>query len=169
MPRRPFALLLCLAALALNGCSGGYSFTGASIPPAAKTVSIQPFPNHAATVNPQLSQTMGDALRNLFQSQTSLAVTGNDGDLRITGEITSYGTRASALSSTDEVSTNRLTITVKVHFENSLDPEADFDQQFTRYKDYNAALDFASVESALVSSIVTELCEDIFNKAVVNW
>ncbi len=64
---------------------------------------------------------------------------------------------------------NRLTITIKVKFVNTLDPDADFEQQFSRFRDYAASQDFSSVESGLMSEIVTELCEDVFNKAVVNW
>jgi len=106
----------------------------------------------------------------MFSSQTSLTVlTGSEGDLQLSGSITGYDTRASALSSSDEVSMNRLTITVKVKFINTIDPDADFEQQFSRYRDYAASQDFSAVESGLVSEIVTELCEDIFNKSVVNW
>ena len=158
-----------MVCLLLVACSGGYSFTGASIPPGAKTISVATFPNYASTVNPQLSQKLSDDLRQMFASQTSLAVSEEDGDLQLSGEITGYETRASALSSSDEVSMNRLTITIKVHFVNSVDPEADFDQSFSRYRDYAATQDFSSVESGLMSEIVSELCEDVFNKAVVNW
>lgn len=148
---------------------GGYSFTGASIPPGAKTISVATFQNYAATVNPQLSQKLTDDLRQMFSSQTSLSVTNEDGDLQLSGDIVGYDTRASALSSSDEVSMNRLTITVKVKFVNKVDPEADFEQSFTRYRDYAASQDFSSVEAGLMAEIVNELCEDIFNKAVVNW
>ena len=106
----------------------------------------------------------------MFSGQTPLSVfPSGDGDLEVSGEITGYDTRASALSSSDEVSMNRLTITVRVHFVNNIDHDADFDQQFSRYRDYPASQDFSSVEAGLVGEIVTELCEDIFNKAVVNW
>ncbi len=164
--RATFSLLFCLL---LVGCTGGYSFTGASIPPGAKTISVADFPNYAATVNPQLSQKLSDDLRQMFASQTSLTVTPEEGDLQVSGEITGYATRASALSSSDEVSMNRLTITIRVKFVNQIDPDADFEQQFSRYRDYAATQDFSAVESGLMSEIVTELCEDIFNKAVVNW
>ncbi len=155
--------------LLFSSCSGGYSFTGASIPPGAKTISVATFPNYASTVNPQLSQKLSDDLRQMFASQTPLTVTDDDGDLQVSGEITGYDTRASALSSSDEVSMNRLTITIKVRFVNRVDPEADFEQTFSRYRDYAASRDFSSVESGLVSEIVAELCEDVFNKSVVNW
>ena len=105
----------------------------------------------------------------MFASQTSLTVTPDDGDLQLSGEIVGYDTRASALSSSDEVSMNRLTITIKVRFVNTVDPDADFEQSFSRYRDYAASQDFSSVESGLVSEIVAELCEDVFNKSVVNW
>lgn len=162
-------VLLLSAALLLAACSGGYSFTGASIPPGAKTISVGTFHNYASTVNPQLSQTLTDQLRQMFASQTPLAVTTDEGDLAITGEIVGYDTRASALSSADEVSMNRLTITIKVKFTNRLDPDNDFEQQFSRYRDYAASQDFSSVESSLMGEIVDELCEDVFNKSVVNW
>ena len=76
--------------LMMVGCTGGYSFTGASIPPDAKTISIQNFPNYASMVNPQLSQVLTDGLRNAFSSQTSLNLVDYDGDLDIKGEITNY-------------------------------------------------------------------------------
>ena len=163
------AIISLLSAMLFAACTGGYSFTGASIPPEAKTISVATFPNYAATVNPQLSQKLTDDLIQMFSSQTTLDVTNDDGDLQLRGEITGYDTRASALSASDEVSMNRLTITVKVKFVNTKDPDADFEQSFSRYRDYAATQDFSSVESTLMGEIVTELCEDIFNKAVVNW
>lgn len=162
-------LLFAVTLLTLGGCSGGYSFTGASIPAEAKTISISQFPNYASTVNPQLSQKLYDGLQQMFSSQTSLGVTSDDGDLQITGEITDYSTRASSIGSDDNVATNRFTISIKVSFTNRFDPKANFEQSFSRFKDYAASRDFSSVEQSLTDEIVNELCEDIFNKSVVNW
>ncbi|MBQ0015559.1 MAG: LptE family protein [Bacteroidales bacterium] len=153
----------------LVACSGGYSFTGASIPPQAKTIAIKQFPNYAASVNPLLSQKLYEKMRSTFESQTSLSVTSSDGDLAVSGEITGYVTQTSALSANDNVATNRLTITIKVKFTNVYDPDADFEQSFSRYKEYDASRDFSSVESGLVEELVEELADDIFQKTVVNW
>lgn len=169
MARRVLIIGLMSALVALGGCKGGYSFTGASIPPEAKTISVATFQNYASTVNPQLSQKLTDELRNMFSSQTSLNVTNTDGDLQVSGEITGYATRAASISSQDEVAMNRFTITIKVKFVNLVDPKADFEQTFSRFKDYNASQDFSSVENSLVGQIVSELAEDVFNKSVVNW
>ena len=169
---KPYAILRLMLAVVVSGlmsCSGGYSFTGASIPPEAKTISIKQFPNYASTVNPQLSQKLYDGLQQMFSTQTSLNVINDDGDLQISGEITDYSTRASSIGSDDNVATNRFTITIKVSFSNRFDSKADFEQSFSRFKDYAASRDFSSVEQGLTEEIVNELCEDIFNKSVVNW
>lgn len=169
MRRKRLWTLALLLTVLLTGCSGGYSFTGASIPPNANTISVKTFPNYASTVNPQLSQKLTDELRNLYSSQTRLNVVNGDADMEVSGEITAYTTRAAALSSSDEVSMNRLSITIKVKFVNNVNPDDSFETSFTRYRDYNAALNFSSVENSLMGEIVTELCEDVFNKSVVNW
>jgi len=169
MRRARTCLWMVMLSVLMAACSGGYSFSGASIPAGAKTLSLQQFPNYAASVNPQLSQKMYDELQQRFSSQTHLNIVEEDGDLQITGEIIEYRTATSSISSSDNAATNRLTITVRVKFVNQYDSKADFSQSFSRYKDYSAERDFSAVEASLMGEIVTELCEDIFNKAVVNW
>lgn len=161
--------IFIIALFILGGCTGGYSFTGASIPPDAKTISIQNFPNYASLVNPQLSQVLTDGLRNAFSSQTSLNLVDYDGDLDIKGEITNYTMQPTAITGNDQAAMNRLTITIKVVFVNTKDPNANFEQSFSRYKEFSAQMNFSSVESSLVEEIVNELIDDVFNKAVVNW
>lgn len=161
--------IFIIALFILEGCTGGYSFTGASIPPDAKTISIQNFPNYASLVNPQLSQVLTDGLRNAFSSQTSLNLVDYDGDLDIKGEITNYTMQPTAITGNDQAAMNRLSITIKVVFVNTKDPNANFEQSFSRYKEFSAQMNFSSVESSLVEEIVNELIDDVFNKAVVNW
>ena len=165
----PIFCLFVAISVVISGCVGGYSFTGASIPADAKTVSIANFPNYATTVYPQLSQQLSDGLRNTFSSQTNLVVTPSGGDLDLSGEITTYAVQPTAITSNDQAAMNRLTIGVKVNFTNSKDPNANFEQTFTRYKEFSAQLNFSAVESSLVGEIVDEIIDDIFQKAVVNW
>ena len=165
-----FTLTIYIATLlTTTQCTGGYSFTGASIPPDAKTISIQNFPNYASLVNPQLSQILSDGMRNAFASQTSLSVVSYDGDLDIKGEITGYTMQPTAVTSNDQAAMNRLTITIKVKFVNTKDPNANFEQSFSRYREFSSQLNFSSIENSLVEEIVNELIEDVFNKSVVNW
>ena len=160
-----FALAL---ALICHGC-GVYSFTGASIPAEAKTVSVDYFPNHAQLVNPLLSNNLTEALRDAMTNQTTLDVIESGGDLAFEGEITDYRTTPVAITAGQTAAMNRLTITVKVRFSNRIDDSKDFEQTFSRYEDYPSDQDLNSVQESLTATIVDQLVEDIFNKALVNW
>ncbi len=161
-------LLILVAAFLLTGC-GVYSFTGASIPAEAKTVSVAYFPNNANLVQPMLSSVLTNTLRDYFMNQTSLTEVENNGDLSIEGEITDYVTAPTAITGDQTAALNRLTITVNVRFFNKYDESKNFEQKFSQYEDYSSTLDLNSVQDELMETIVEKLCEDIFNKAVVNW
>ncbi|HBZ66636.1 MAG TPA: hypothetical protein DEO70_07345 [Bacteroidales bacterium] len=152
-----------------QGCSLSYSFTGASIPLEAKTISIGYFSNEAALINPALSSTLTDALRDRFASQTRLDLVNSRGDLSIEGHITGYTASPTAIQGNDVAAQYRLTVTVKVIFVNNVDETQNFEQSFSRFEDYSSTLDLNVVQDNLVATITEALVDDIFNKAVVNW
>lgn len=148
---------------------GFYSFTGASISDDVKTVTVDYFPNHAATIEPTLSQYFTEKLRDYLLEQTNLNLDSETGDLNFSGSIIKYEIKPIAIQSNEQAAQNRLTIAVKVKFNNAKDESTNFEQQFSRYSDYNSSQSLLEVESALIEQITTELIEDIFNKALVNW
>lgn len=152
----------------LSGC-GVYSFTGASVPPEAKTVSISLFPNKAQLVQPTLSQQFTDALRDKFASQTNLNLVPRGGDLHFEGEITGYTTEPVAITGEQQAALIRLKITVNVRYVNKFSTKDNFETSFSRYEDYSSSQNLSSVESDLITKINEALVEDIFNKSVVNW
>jgi outer membrane lipopolysaccharide assembly protein LptE/RlpB len=164
-------LLLSFILIFTSGC-GVYSFTGASISPDVKTISINYFPNHAQYVQATLSQKFTDALRDKFASQTNLTLINSGGDLVIEGAITGYDpTQPVAIQggADQTASSYRLTVTVSVTFTNRKDEKQSFETSFSRYRDYERTLSLADVEEELLSKINEDLVQDIFNKAVVNW
>lgn len=165
-------ILLPVFVIILNGCKVSYSFTGASISPDVKTISIQYFQNRASLVQPMLSQTITDALIDKCKAQTNLGfVDGINriGDVNFEGEISDYTTRPLTVAADAQAATNRFTISVKVKFTNSIEPNYNFEQTFSRYEDYDSNFDLSQVEKDLSVKIVDLLVEDIFNKAFVNW
>lgn len=166
---RPLILVIILTCCLLLSSCGIYSFTGASIPAEAKTVSVQYFPNNAPLVNPLLSDAITNALNDIFVNQTILQSVSQNGDLSLEGEITGYSTSPIAITGNQTAAMNRLTITVNVRFTNRYDESKNFEQKFSQYQDYPSNQDLSAVQDVLVEQIVQDLCEDIFNKAVVNW
>ena len=162
-----FALATML--LVFQACKFGYSFTGASIAPEVKTIAIKTFPNVAPLVQPSLSQSFTEKLKDKFQSQTSLKLVKNDADLAFEGQITNYVTQPIAIQANETASQNRLTITVNVKFSNRTDSKQDFESSFSRYADYDSRLALQNVENELIRQINEQLVTDIFNKSVSNW
>jgi outer membrane lipopolysaccharide assembly protein LptE/RlpB len=160
-----FVVIITL--LLVQACS--YSFTGASISPSVKTISISYLPNHAALVQPTLSRKLTESIRDKFTSQSSLNLVSANGDLNIEGEITRYTTEPVAITGDQQGALQRLTISVNIRFTNKQDPKQDFETSFSRFADYDAKNQLSSVEESLIDIIDDELSQDIFNKALVNW
>ncbi len=160
-------VLLTFIAFSVMGCS--YSFTGASIAPDVKRVQVNFFPNQASLVQPSLSQTFTEKLRDRFVSQTNLELVKDDGDLLFEGAITNYYSQPLAIQGNEQAALNRLTISVQVKYTNKNDPDKSFDTAFSRYADFSSSQNLASVEVSLIDDICDQLINDIFNKSVVNW
>lgn len=163
-----FILAVVLASISLlPGCS--YSFTGASISPTVKSISVNYLPNNAPLVQPALSRKLTEAIRDKFTSQSGLSLISSNGDLTVEGEITGYSTEPVAITSEQQGALQRLKITIVIRFTNTQDSKQDFETTFSRYQDYDATRRLSEVEESLMDIINEELAQDIFNKAVVNW
>ena len=163
------AASLVVAAFVVQSC-GIYSFTGTSIQPDVKTVTINYFEYKALKVNPTLSNQITEALKDKFIRLTKLEQVDIDGDLEIIGEITGYDVKATAITANEQAAQNRLTVNVKIAFIDRKYPENSFENKsFSAYADFDAMQTLDAVESSLCEEIVEKLCEDIFNGTVANW
>jgi len=169
VPEHLYLIVIYLIGIIMLSACKIYSFTGASISPQVKTMSVQYLQNRASLVQPGLSQYMTDALIDKCKAQTNLGLTNGIGDVNFEGEITDYNTRPLTVAADARAAMNRFTITVRVRFTNAVDPDLSYDQSFSRYEDYDSALDLSQVEKELSDKIVELLVEDIFNRAFVNW
>lgn len=152
-----------------GGCKVKYSFTGASISPDVKTFSVSYFQNLAPLVNPSLSSILTEELKNKFITQTQLNPVDDGGDLSFSGEIRGYRVSPVSIQQGDVAAYNRLTISVRVKFENAIDPTQNYDKTFSHFEDFPSDKQLNDVESELVRLIVEKLVEDFFNNAVANW
>ena len=163
------AASLVVTAILAQSC-GIYSFTGTSIQPDVKTITINYFEYKALKVNPSLSNQITEVLKDKFTRLTKLEQVDVEGDLEIIGEVTGYDVKATAITANEQASQNRLTVNVKVAFIDRKYPENSFENKsFSAYADFDAMQTLDAVESSLCEEIVEKLCEDIFNGTVANW
>lgn len=162
-------LILLLLPL-LTACSFvKYSFSGTSIQADVKTIAIPYVEYKALRVNPSLSNSLTEALKDKFRKLTRLEQVEMNGDLELVCEITGYDVKATAVTANEVAAQNRLTVTVKVEFTNRKYPEDDVSQSFSAYSDYDSTQSLEAVEATLCDEIIEKLCEDIFNATVAQW
>jgi hypothetical protein len=153
----------------LFGSCGIYSFNQSYLSPEVKTVSIEYFPNMALLVNPTLSNTFTEALKDMFTRQTRLTQVTSDGHLQLSGEIREYSVTPTAITGDEMASLNRLTIRVKVKYVNQTDETQNFEKDFSAYSDFPGEASIEQYQAQLVDEITKTLVENIFNASVGNW
>lgn len=164
-----FILVVLLLGVVSPSCKISYSFTGTNISPSIESYSVYYFPNRARLVNPTLSQSFTEALREKLQRQTSLEEHEDNGDLVFEGQITGYDVKPMSIQKDDQAAQNRLTVTVRVKYTNNQDPDESLEQTFTAFEDFDSNSSLNDVEDGLVPEIIDKLTEDIFNATLANW
>ena len=167
-------LLLAIAAVTSFNSCGIYSFADVSIPDSIKTVRINFFENRAQYVNPQLSPTLTDRVRQRIINQTKLSQTNSDNaHYDISAVITNYSVSTSGISTNDnntrQASMNNLNVGLTVTLRNQLTGAEPQEFQISRSFPFSATLSFQAAESKLLDEIVTNLTDDIFNRLFSNW
>lgn len=153
--------------LGLNSC---YTLSGSSIDPNWETIRISTFPNFASYQNPNLSREFTTALQDIFNNRTKLALTNNeDADLQIEGEITGYQQSSVAIQANEVAGKNRLTVTVRVRYQNNKDESKSFDKSFSAYEDFDGNMTLMQAEDSLLDSILEQLTGQIFNAIAMDW
>lgn len=150
-------------------CSVKFSFTGADIPPEAKTVSVQFFPNRAPIINPALSPAFTEALRDIMLTQTKLDLVDKNGDLRYEGTITDYRVGAVAVQGDETAAMNRVTVVVSVKYTSTIDKDKNSETTHSAFYEYPSTSNLSEIEAIAIEDINRILVQDIFNKTLGNW
>lgn len=159
---------LCL--LLLAACSVSYKFNGASIDyNKVHTIQIADFPIRATYVWGPMGPMFNNQLKDVFANHTRLQQVKRNGDMKIEGEITQYQQRNKSVSSEGYSAQTELSITVNVRFTNNTNHNEDFERQFTATSSYETTQSLNSVQEELVTQMVKDLTDQIFNATVANW
>ena len=160
--------LFCL--LSLSSCKISYTFNGASIDYSKiKTIQIGEFPVRSSYVWAPMGAIFNNQLKDQFRNSTKLTQVKRNGDLKLEGEITRYEQRNKAVTAEGVSAQVELSITVNVRFTNNKDHKQDFEKSFTSQKSYDSTLSLSSVQEELVTTMVKDLCDQIFNASVAQW
>ncbi len=150
------------------GCCA-YSFTGASVPEHLKTIAIPIAEDRSSAAIPGLRELLTDNIIRKFIDDNSLQVTE-----RITANaslecvITSVTDAPAIVSAGEEITSRRLTITVKVLYKDLVQRKTIFDKSFSNYGDYVPA-DVTNNRDTAILTALDKISEDILLAVVSGW
>ena len=163
-------VLITLVTPLATSCSVSYKFNGASIDYSkTKTIQIADFPIRSAYVWGPMASIFNNQLKDIYANHTKLIQVKRNGDLKIEGEITRYEQRNKSVSSEGYSAMTELSMTVNVRFTNNANHKEDFERQFTATSSYETTQSLNSVQEELVTQMVKEITDQIFNATVANW
>ncbi|MBS5527485.1 MAG: LptE family protein [Prevotella sp.] len=170
MTGKRLTMIFCAAALILASCSVSYKFNGASIDYSkTKTIQIADFPIRSSYVWGPMASIFNNQLKDQFANHTRLIQVKRNGDMKIEGEITNYNQRNKAVTAEGHSAQTELSMTVNVRFTNNANHNEDFEKQFTATSTYETTQSLNSVQEELVTQMVKDITDQIFNATVANW
>ncbi len=163
-------LISCILLFTFNYATCKYSTKDTSpIPQDVKTFRVNYLDNKARYVNPQLTPTLTERLRQKIVGQTRLRqINGDEAHYDISGYITDYSVSTTGISG-QNASTNRLNVSFHLVFKNTLDQTKDFEADLSNNYDFSAQLSLQQAETQLSNAIIKNLVDGIFNRIFSNW
>lgn len=166
--RSAHLLLVLLALLLCGGCGVNYNFTGGSIEPNVKTISIQSFYNQSGNGPPSMSLQLTEKFKSFYQDNTKLIVVKENGDWQLEGLITQYFIQPISPQANQTAAQSRLTITINATFRDEKN-NREFKKDFSFYSDYPQSQTLSQVESEKVNTILDQLVFMVFSETTSNW
>lgn len=124
-------------------------------------------PNCPLSYSAKLTEDLKDAIQN--NTRLSLNTTTGGGEVFIEGLISNYQVMPIAIQNNNSAAQNRLTIGVQLNINISVPKPETINFSSTRFADFNASTNLASVENQLLEDINAQLAQDLINKLLGNW
>lgn len=164
-----YIVLMSVALLGMAACTVSYKFTGTSINyDLIKTIQIDNIVNRAPYGWAPMEGIFNNKLQDLYANQTRLKLVKRGGDLHIAGEIISYDQFNKSISADGFSSQVQLKLTVNIRFSNAKTNES-WEKQFSATSQYNSTQQLSAVQEQLVTEMVKDLTDQIFNATVADW
>lgn len=169
-------LYIILLSGLLHSC---YTFTGASLDKNVKTIQINEFMDNSPLKNPTLAQRFSIDIQNRFLQRTTLKSTKNNPDILIEGEIVEYtptmpvSVSSNAITNNTggliQTSQNKMVIRIKVHYENKIEPQKNFDRTYSDEAVYSSELSINQIEDEQTKIVIDRIINKIFNDIIADW
>lgn len=154
-------------ALLVVGCS--YSFKGGTVPPHLKTVAIPVVEDVSGYGDPSLREQFTRELTQRFISDATLELADRTtSDAVLEGTIVDVRDAPNVLQGGENVAQRRITVRVKVKFNDLKLRKMIWDKEFSNWGDYPSGGGLTQRQAG-IEEAVRKLTEDILNDTVAGW
>ena len=161
---RRWTLFIICTGSSLLGC-GIYSFSGSTVPSHIKTVAIPLFTDNTAEFG--IDQKLTDALMDAVTRDNTLKVSGSrGGDSMLSGTIIRVEDRAGQYDQNENATDFRVTITIKIIFEDIKKRKVMWEETYTQWGSYDNT---ETLRENGIDEAIVKLTADILNKTVSGW
>jgi hypothetical protein len=161
--------LFLISALLLQGC-GLYSFRGSNPPAGIKTIAVPLFEDNSGFSEAGMKENFTESLKSKIISDNTFVLADrnvSDGILLCT--ITSVKDDPLVISGNDNVTKRKITIDVKVRFENLNKQKLIWEKTFENWGEYTSSSSGFSARSEGISAALDKITDDIVTDAASNW
>jgi hypothetical protein len=151
----------------LLGCS--YSFKGGTVPPHLKTVAIPVVDDVSGYGDPSLREHFTRELTQRFITDATLELADrNTADAVLEGSIVEVRDAPNVLQGGENVAQRRITVRVKMAFNDLKLRKKMWDKEFSNWGDYPSGGGLTQRQAG-ISEAVRKITEDILNDTVAGW
>ena len=162
-----FFFILIYFLIVPGGCT--YSFKGGSVPPHLKTIAIPVVGDQSGYGDPTLSDLFTKQLVDRFTNDNTLRLADrNSADAMLEGVVTDVKDAPEVLEGGDQVTQRRITVTVRMTFQDLKQRKKIWEKNFSSWGDYTSGGGLTQ-RNIGVTEAVRKLTEDILNETVAGW
>ncbi len=149
----------------LSGCA--YSFSGSSVPKHLKTIAIPLFEDQSGFGEPGLKENFTTTLITLFVNDNSLQIAErNTADSILEGSIVTVEDAPSIIAPGEQVSKRRVTITVRVSYQDLKLRKKVWEKDFSNWGEYSTS---GETRTVALTQAVNKVTDDILIETVSGW
>lgn len=153
--------------LTVGGCS--YSFRGGTVPPHLSTVAIPVVNDVSGYSDPSLRERFTQELTNAFITDASLELSDRStADAVLDGTIVEVRDAPNVLQGGEQVAQRRITVRVRMTFNDLKLRKEVWQKDFTSYGDYPSGGGLTQRQEG-INEAIRKLTEDILNETVAGW
>jgi hypothetical protein len=149
---------------------GIYGFRGNNPPEGIKTLAVPLFQDNSGFSEANIKESFTESLKNkIINDNTFIIADKNVADGILYGTITNVKDEALVISGNENVTKRKITIQVKVSFENLKKQKKIWEKQYDNWGEYNSSDASFSARLSGIKSAQEKICDDILIDITSNW